>query len=77
MFKNLTYDLLRDFMQTYDTIHDSAYTLASAASADWWNMLHPVMTGTFNALTGAGAKDHTACAAWWRDHRKKVQAGNE
>jgi hypothetical protein len=70
------YEMLRDFMQTFDTILVTSSSVATAAGWDWWQLLQPVMTKSFNEITKAGAANHAACVEWWRENRRKVQSGN-
>ena len=71
------YEMLRDFVQTFDAIYNSTTYVGSSARSHWFTMLAPTMVNTFNALTQAGVHGYPGVVEWWRDNRRKVQAGTE
>jgi hypothetical protein len=71
------FEFLRDYMQIFDGIYNSGILLASADSATWWGLLHPVMVESFNLITRASVSNHAAAVEWWRANRRKVQAGTD
>jgi hypothetical protein len=71
------YEMLKDTMQLFDALYNSQIMMASADAAQWWGLLHPALVESFNALTRATVKDHAGAVAWWRENRRKVQAGTD
>jgi hypothetical protein len=71
------YEFLRDFLQTFDAILNTTSYVASPTKTEWFALLAPEMLRTFNAHTHAGVRTHAGAVAWWRDNRRKVQAGTE
>ena len=70
------YTFIREFMQAFDALYNSQTMFMSADAAQWWGLLHPHMLDTFNTLVNTKARNYQACVDWWRDNRRKVQAGN-
>ena len=71
------YEMLRDFMQAFDHIYNSATgaVYASGAAMEWWAVLAPEMVETFNTLTVLKLRTYSECCYWWRKHRRRVRAG--
>ncbi len=70
------YTFIREFMQAFDALYDSTFYF-SAGAMEWWGLVHPHMLNTFNTLVNTKVRTYQGCVDWWRDNRRKVQAGND
>jgi hypothetical protein len=70
------YTFIREFMQAFDALYNSTFYF-SAGAMDWWGLIHPHLLATFNTLVNTKARNYQACVDWWRDNRRKVQAGTD
>jgi hypothetical protein len=69
------YELLREYMKTFDHVYGSAVGSFSASAEAWWGALSGAMVETFARLTGRPFASHRDCSEWWRENRRRVRAG--
>lgn len=70
------YDMLRDFMQTFNHIYGAGTGMVypSVAAADWWGAVAPSMVESFNALTALKLGSYKECWTWWKKNHRRVKA---
>ena len=75
--KPLRYAMLDDFMAGFRTAFDTSTSLffPSAAAGHWWGSDHLPLVESFNQLVATQHTSYEECEAWWRKHRKEIQAG--